>query len=290
MGVLMGQALVNGILLGGIYAAYSAGFSLIFGVMGVVNLAHGELVMLGAFITYWIFFLFRFDPFLTIPVSFAVLFVLGYLLQRLIINRVIEEPPIMSYLATFGLHLIIANIALLWWTADFRTVTTSYSGINFSLGGIIIPYARLATFGIALMVVGLLYYIVYKTDMGRAMQATAQDKQMARLMGIKVERVYAMTFALGAGITGLSGSLISTYFVIFPFMGMEYTITAFCVVVLGGMGYIPGVLIGGLILGILQSFAAIFLTTGISMALTFIILFQVLVIRPAGVVGKGIIE
>lgn len=290
MGVLMGQALVNGILLGGIYAAYSAGFSLIFGVMGVVNLAHGELVMLGAFITYWIFFLFRFDPFLTIPVSFAVLFVLGYLLQRLIINRVIEEPPIMSYLATFGLHLIIANIALLWWTADFRTVTTSYSGINFSLGGIIIPYARLATFGIALMVVGLLYYIVYKTDMGRAMQATAQDKQMARLMGIKVERVYAMTFALGAGITGLSGSLISTYFVIFPFMGMEYTITAFCVVVLGGMGYIPGVLIGGLILGILQSFAAIFLTTGISMALTFIILFLVLVIRPAGVVGKGIIE
>jgi len=290
MGVLMGQALVNGILLGGIYAAYSAGFSLIFGVMGVVNLAHGELVMLGAFITYWIFFLFRFDPFLTIPVSFAVLFVLGYLLQRLIINRVIEEPPIMSYLATFGLHLIIANIALLWWPADFRTVTTSYSGINFSLGGIIIPYARLATFGIALMVVGLLYYIVYKTDMGRAMQATAQDKQMARLMGIKVERVYAMTFALGAGITGLSGSLISTYFVIFPFMGMEYTITAFCVVVLGGMGYIPGVLIGGLILGILQSFAAIFLTTGISMALTFIILFLVLVIRPAGVVGKGIIE
>ena len=290
MGVLMGQALVNGILLGGIYAAYSAGFSLIFGVMGVVNLAHGELVMLGAFITYWIFFLFRFDPFLTIPVSFAVLFVLGYLLQRLIINRVIEEPPIMSYLATFGLHLIIANIALLWWTADFRTVTTSYSGINFSLGGIIIPYARLATFGIALMVVGLLYYIVYKTDMGRAMQATAQDKQMARLMGVKVERVYAMTFALGAGITGLSGSLISTYFVIFPFMGMEYTITAFCVVVLGGMGYIPGVLIGGLILGILQSFAAIFLTTGISMALTFIILFLVLVIRPAGVVGKGIIE
>ncbi len=290
MGVLMGQALVNGILLGGIYAAYSAGFSLIFGVMGVVNLAHGELVMLGAFITYWIFFLFRFDPFLTVPVSFAVLFVLGYLLQRLIINRVIEEPPIMSYLATFGLHLIIANIALLWWTADFRTVTTSYSGINFSLGGVIIPYARLATFGIALMVVGLLYYIVYKTDMGRAMQATAQDKQMARLMGVKVERVYAMTFALGAGITGLSGSLISTYFVIFPFMGMEYTIIAFCVVVLGGMGYIPGVLIGGLILGILQSFAAIFLTTGISMALTFIILFLVLVIRPAGVVGKGIIE
>lgn len=290
MGVLIGQALVNGVLLGGIYAVYSAGFSLVFGVMGVVNLAHGEFVMVGAFITYWIFLLFGFDPFLTIPASFAVLFVLGYLLQRFIINRVIEEPPIMSYLATFGIHLIIANIALLWWTADFRTVTTSYSGINFSLGGIIIPYGRLATFGIALIVVGLLYYLICKTDVGRAIQATAQDKQMARLMGINVGRIYAITFGLGAGITGLSGSLVSTYFVIFPFMGMEYTIIAFCVVVLGGMGYIPGAVIGGLILGILQSFAATFLTAGISMALTFIVLFLVLVIRPAGIVGKGIIE
>jgi len=290
MAAIIGQALINGILLGGIYAVYSAGFSLIFGVMGVVNLAHGELVMVGAFITYWIFFLLKFDPFLTIPVSMAVLFILGYLLQRFIINRVIEEPPIMSYLATFGIHLLMANIALLWWTADFRTVTTSYSGVNFSVGGIIIPYARLATFGIALVVVASLYYILQKTDIGRAIQATAQDKQMARLMGVNVGRVYAITFGLGASITGLSGSLVSTYFVIFPFMGLEYTIIAFCVVVLGGMGYIPGALIGGLILGILQSFAATFLTAGVSIALTFIILFLVLVLRPAGIVGKGIIE
>ncbi|MBW2121720.1 MAG: branched-chain amino acid ABC transporter permease [Deltaproteobacteria bacterium] len=290
MGTLIGQALVNGILLGGIYAAFSAGFSLIFGVMGVVNLAHGELVMVGAFITYWIFYLFGFDPFLTIPVSFAVLFALGYLLQRFIINRVIEEPPIMSYLVTFGIHLVIANVALLWWTADFRTVTSSYSGINFSVAGLVVPCGRLATFGIALVMVGLLYCLVHKTDMGLAIQATAQDKQMARLVGIDVARVYAMTFGLGAGITGLSGSLVSTYFVIFPFMGMEYTLIAFCVVVLGGMGYIPGALIGGMILGVLQSFTATFLSAGLSMALTFVVLFAALVVRPAGIVGRGIVE
>ena len=284
------QALLNGILLGGIYAAYSAGFSLIFGVMGVVNLFHGEMVMLGAFITYWVFTLFHVDPFLTIPFSILSLFIFGYLVQRFVINRVVEAPPMISYILTFGIHLIIAYTALWVWTADFRTVTTSYSGFNANIGGMIISYARLATFGLALIVVGGLYLLLYKSEVGRAIQATSQDKEMARLMGVKIHQIYAITFGIGAAITGISGSLISTYFIIYPQMGLSYTIIAFCVVVLGGMGYIPGALWGGLILGVVQSLTATYLNAGLSGSLTFILLFFMLILRPAGIVGKGIVE
>ena len=284
------QSLINGILLGGIYAAYSAGFSLIFGVMGVVNIFHGEMVMLGAFITYWVFTLFQIDPFLTIPLSIVSMFILGYLIQRLVINRVVESPPMISYILTFGIHLIIAYTALWVWTADFRTVTTSYSGFNADIGGIIIPYARVATFGLALAVVIGLYLLLYRSEVGRAIQATAQDREVARLMGVRVHRIYAVTFGIGAAITGAAGSLIATYFIIFPQMGLPYTIVAFCVVVLGGMGYIPGALWGGLILGIVQSLTATYLSAGLSGAFSFILLFVMLIVRPAGIVGKGIVE
>ena len=284
------QSLINGILLGGIYAAYSAGFSLIFGVMGVVNIFHGEMVMLGAFLTYWIFTLLHVDPFLTLPLSVVSLFAFGYLIQRVLINRVVDARPMISYILTFGVHLIIAYTALWVFTADFRTVTTSYSGLNADLGGIIIPYARLATFCLALAVVTGLYILLYRSEVGRAIQATAQDKEVARLMGVKVHRIYALTFGIGAAITGVAGSLIATYFIIFPQMGLPYTIVAFCVVVLGGMGYIPGALWGGLILGTVQSLTATYLNAGLSGAFTVILLFIMLIVRPAGIAGKGIIE
>jgi len=288
--ILFLQSLINGILLGGIYAAYSAGFSLIFGVMGVVNLFHGEMVMLGAFITYFGFTLFHIDPFATLPFSIVFLFVFGFLVQRLIINRVVESPPMISYLLTFGIHLIVAYSALWAWTADFRTVTTGYSGVNANVYGIIIPLARLVTFGIALCVVMGLYLFLYKSETGRAIRATAQDKEMARLKGVNIHHIYAVTFGIGAAITGMAGSLISTYFIIFPQMGLPFTILAFCIVVLGGMGYVPGALWGGLILGIIQSITATYLNAGLSGALTFILLFVMLVVRPAGIAGKGIIQ
>jgi len=284
------QSLINGILLGGIYAAYSAGFSLIFGVMGVVNLFHGEMVMLGAFITYFGFTLFHIDPFVTLPFSIIFLFVFGYLVQKLIINRVVESPPMISYILTFGIHLIVAYSALWAWSADFRTVTTGYSGMNANVHGMIIPYARLVTFGIALFVVMGLYLFLYKSETGRAIRATAQDKETARLKGVNIHHIYAVTFGIGAAITGMAGSLMSTYFIIFPQMGLPYTILAFCIVVLGGMGYVPGALWGGLILGVIQSVTATYLNAGLSGALTFILLFVMLVVRPAGIAGKGIIE
>ncbi len=284
------QSLVNGLLLGGIYASCSAGFSLAFGVMGVVNLSHGDFVMLGAFLTYWLSLLAGLDPFLTLPFVLISLFFLGFFLQRLAINRLVGTPPIMSYLLTFGFHLVLTNLALRVWTADYRTVKTSYSGMNLNLLGVVLPYSRLATFALAMVVILGLYLFIYRTEMGRAIRATAQDREMARLMGVKIFRIYTFTFALAAGITGLAGSLISNTFVIYPLMGLPFTITAFCVVVLGGMGYIPGTLWGGMILGVFESLTTTYLTAGISLALSFFLLLLILIIRPAGIFGKGVVE
>jgi branched-chain amino acid transport system permease protein len=288
--LLFFQSLVNGLLLGGIYAACSAGFSLAFGVMGVVNLSHGDFVMLGAFLTYWLFNLLGIDPFLTLPFTLGILYGLGYLLQRLAINRLVGAPPIMSYLLTFGLHLALSNMALRAWTADYRTVNTAYSGLTWNLGGIILPVSRLTTFLAAMGIILGLYYLLYRTEIGRAIRATSQDREMARLSGVKIFKVYTFTFALAAAITGLAGSLVSTTFVIYPQMGLPFTIIAFCVVVLGGMGYVPGTLLGGLILGVVESMAITYLTAGISLALTFFLLLLMLILRPGGILGKGITE
>ena len=289
MDTVLIQAIVNGLLLGGVYAAYSAGFSLIFGVMGVVNLAHGELIMLGAFTSYWMFALLGMDPYMTVPFVMALLFVFGYLVQRYIINRVIELPHIMSYILTFGLHLIVANVALQLWTHDFRSVTTSYSGANVYLFGINVPYARMITFFLAVVIVAALWFFLMRTETGRAIRATAMDKEVARVMGVNIRQIYAVTFGIGAAISGLSGALISPFVIIFPEMGLNYTITAFCVVVLGGMGYMPGALWGGAVLGLAQSLSATYLSAGISVAITFLLLFFMLIFRPAGIVGKGLV-
>jgi branched-chain amino acid transport system permease protein len=284
------QALLNGVLMGGIYAACAAGFSLAFGVMGVVNLSHGDFVMLGAFITYWLFFLLGWDPFLTLPLTLTILFILGFFLQKLMLNRLTGAPPIMSYLLTFGLHLVLSGLALRTWTADYRTLNTGYTGLNFEVCGLIFPYSRLATFLLAILLILGLYLFLNRTEIGRAIRATAQDGEMARLMGVRIFRIYAITFAVSVAITGLAGSLIAQTFVIYPQMGLPFTVTAFCVVVLGGLGYVPGTLFGGLILGICESLTTTYLTAGLSMALTFFLLLIMLLVRPGGVFGKGIFE
>lgn len=288
--MLFWQALLNGILLGGVYALYSAGFSLIFGVMGVVNIAHGELVMLGAFITYWMFAILHLNPFLTLPFSLFGLFILGYWLQKLAINKVVGSPSIMSYILTFGLHLVIANLALLAWTADPRDIVTPFSGASLTIFGLVIPYIKLIGFGLSLAVIGALYWLLHHSRPGRAIQATAQDLSMARLTGVDVRRIFALTFGLGAAIAGLAGSLVAMSGQVQPDMGMSYTIIAFCVVVLGGMGYMPGALIGGLILGVVGSVSSVLLTSGWASAITFFMLYLMLVLRPSGITGRGIVE
>lgn len=288
--MLLIQALINGLLAGGVYASFAAGLSLIFGVMGVLNIAHGELVMLGAFASVWLFNATGLDPLWSLPLSFGLMFCLGWLIQRLFLERIAGQPPVMSYILTFGLHLIIANIALLVWTADPRAITTGLSGQTISFGPIDLPLLKLITFALALVIIGGLHLLLSKTALGRSIRATAQDPGMARMVGINVRTVFAFTFALGAGVTGLAGSLVAAVRDVDVSMGLPYTILAFCVVVLGGMGYLPGALIGGLILGVVGELCTALLSPGLSGAITFALLYVMLVLRPSGITGKGIVE
>jgi branched-chain amino acid transport system permease protein len=281
------QNAVNGLLIGGTYATVGLGFSLVWGILNVVNVAHGALVMLGAYVTYWLFTLYHVDPLLALPLTAAVLFALGYPLQRYLINQVIRASFLITFLLTFGLELLITNLALAAWTADIRSVTTPYSGASFVLGPVTVPAVRLVSLAVALAVAVLLHAVMGRTRLGSAIRATASDQEAARLMGIPIAHVYALTFAIAAATAGIAGALISMSFPIFPAMGATYTVIGFVTCVLGGLGSVPGAVLGGLVLGLLQTYAASWLGPNFDNIIAFGVLILVLIVRPAGLLGRA---
>ncbi len=281
------QAIVNGLMLGGVYAAAGVGLSLMFGVMGIINVAHGEFIMLGAFATYWLAVSYGVDPFLGLVVSFGLMFGLGYVLQRLVLYRVVGTPETVPLLATFGLGIVMSSIALRLWSADYRVLDVDYLLGAYIAGFLIVPLNRLAAALGAWLLVLLLYLLLEKTELGRAIRATAQDAETASLFGINPGVIYALTFGLAAGISGAAGSLVLLFDVINPYMGLLYTLFAFATVVIGGTGYIPGVFWGGIALGVVQSLTETYLEAGLSLFMAFLALYLVLVFRPAGLLGRG---
>lgn len=284
------QTVINGVLLGGVYAAAAVGLSLIFGVSGILNAAHGELVMLGAFTTYWLYTLYHLDALLTLPVSFAVLFVFGFVLQHVFLNRTLGRPLLLSLLVTFGISLVVINAALRAWSADYRLMRVPYLDRTLLVGPFIVPLARLVACVIGMAMVVALSWLLARTRLGRMIRATAQDWEMARLVGVNPRRIYAVTFGIGAGISGVAGSLVALYAPVEPNMGLSFTLFAFAVVVLGGLGYTPGVLWGGLALGIAQAVTETYLEAGLSLLVAFALLYLILRFMPAGIMGKGRLE
>jgi branched-chain amino acid transport system permease protein len=284
------QTVINGILLGGVYAAAAVGLSLIFGVSGILNAAHGELVMLGAFATYWLAHLYHVDPLLTLPISFVLLGALGYGLQYFVLNRTLGQPLLLSLLVTFGLSLILVNVALRLWSADYRLLRISYFEHSLLVGPFILPPGRVVACAAGIGMVAALSWLLAATRLGRMIRATAQDWEMARLLGVNPRAVYATTFALGAGISGVAGSLVTFYAPVEPNMGLTYTLFAFAVVVLGGLGYTPGVVWGGLTLGVAQALTETYLESGVSLLVAFVLLYLILRFMPAGIMGKGRLE
>src|ERR1700738_3408539 len=226
---LLAQDLVNGILAGGILAVVALGFSLVWGIMNIINLAHGAFVMLGAYVTWQLFTSFHLDPFLSLPISFVLLFALGYLIQRYLINWVARAPVLTTFLLTFGLSLLIVNIALLIWTGDTRGVTTAYSGTNFTIAGITVPWAKLHTLIAALAITGVMYLWLQRSKTGRAIRATSMDIGAAQLAGVRVAHIFAIVYGLGAGLAGVAGTLISLSYSLNPSMGQPFLIKAFVV-------------------------------------------------------------
>ena len=293
---LLAQDLVNGILAGGILAVVALGFSLVWGIMNIINLAHGAFVMLGAYVTWQLFTSFHLDPFLSLPISFIALFALGYLVQRYLINWVARAPVLTTFLFTFGLALLIVNIALLVWTSDTRGVTTAYSGTNFTFAGITVPWAKVYTLIAALLITGVMQLWLTRSKTGRAIRATSMDIGAAQLAGVRVAQIYAIVYGLGAGLAGVAGTLISLSYSLNPAMGQPFLIKAFVVCVLGGLGSVEGALIGGLAYGIVESFAAQMdftigtqhiSGTGLQDAVALVVLLIVLIVRPTGIMGRA---
>jgi branched-chain amino acid transport system permease protein len=281
------QNLVNGILAGGILALVALGFSLVWGIMNIINLAHGSFVMLGAYVTYVLFTNYHIDPFLSVPISFGVLYAFGYLVQRYAINFVVRAPVLTTFLLTFGLSLLLINAALLVFHGDSKAVTPAYSGSNFTLGPVTVPWVKLWTLCIALGITGVMHIWLTRTKMGRAIRATSMDIGAAQLAGVRVAHVYAVVFALGAGLAGAAGALVSLSYSLNPTMGEPFVVKAFVVCVLGGLGSVEGALIGGLLYGVLEAFGSQYVGTGLQDAVALVVLLLVLIFRPRGIMGKA---
>lgn len=280
------QIFVNGLLKGGLYALMAMGMSLIWGVMDIINIAHGSFIMLGAFATYWLFTLVGMDPFVSLIFSIALLFILGYGVQRYLINYVIRASAFITLILAFGIEIFINNLALVSWTADVRKVEVPYGAANFSIGHwVTIPTVRLVAFLLVIVISLVLFFILNRTNLGRSIRATSQDLDAARLAGVDVAHTYAITFGMGVGAAAAAGTLWSILFPISPMMGGILTLKSFVVVIIGGLGSMVGPIIGGLALGLTEAFGTNWFGSTYENLIGFSILVLVLILRPKGILG-----
>jgi len=282
------QALINGVALGGMYAILVLGFSVIWGVMGVINFAHGEFVMLGAYMAWLANNQLGVDPFLSAPFIFVLMMGIGYLLQLLLVNRVIDRPHLVSLLVMFGVSIILANGLKLIFSADFRRADSSLQGAFNLTDNVTLPLTKTAVFFIALAVLGGLSLFLQSTRLGKSIRAAAQNREAAQIVGININKVYAITFALCIGITGLAGALISPILSIAPFQGPPLTLRAFAVTAMAGLGSVKGALGGAIVLGLIEATVAVYVSgigTNLAIIASFVILVVALVVRPQGLFG-----
>jgi branched-chain amino acid transport system permease protein len=281
------QALISGILIGGVYALIGIGLTIIFGVMRVINFAHGDLMMVGMYLTYFLFTLAGIDPFVSIAITIPLMFLFGGILQKVFINRILGTLPQNQILLTIGLGLIMSNAMMLAFTSDYKILTTSYSSSSINLGGISISQPLTVSFVITAVITVFLYWFLMKTDTGQAIRATAQDREAAQLMGINVKWMSILAFGIGSSLAGTAGALISPTYYIFPQVGSAFTLKAFVITVLGGMGSIVGATLGGIIIGIVESVGAVTISSDWKDVLVFTIFLLVLLIKPSGLMGKS---
>ena len=280
------QATLYGLLQGGLLALIAVGFSLVWGVMNVVNLAHGAFVVLGAYTAYLLNDSVGLDPFLGMIVSAAVLFLFGYAVQRLLINLVVNGPIFITLLLTFGLELLLVQGMNLFFTANYQSIQTSYAGTGLPLGEVQVPLGRLLAFSLAIAVTLALVATMTRTRTGLAIMATGMDRGAARLMGIRARHVYALTFGIAAALAGMAGAMVGMVGTFNPASAGGFTLLSFVIAVLGGLGNMYGALVGGLLMGLVQAWSGYYLPGTWVNALAFLLLVVVLVLRPSGLVGK----
>jgi branched-chain amino acid transport system permease protein len=280
---MLGQVIVSGILSGGLYALVALGLGLIFGVMRVINIAHGPLLMLGAYATYFLTTYTGLNPFLTVPLAMAAIFVIGVLLQRGLVFRVVDAPELSSLLLTFGISIALVNLAQLAFTSDLRAV--EYITGSWVLGGLAFSKPRVIAFGFAAGITAMSFLFLQRTRLGKAIRATSQSREVAMVCGVDVGRIHMLTFGFGSALAAAGGGLLAVIVAIQPEMGGVWTFKSFLVIVLGGAGNYPGALLGGLLLGLVEQLASLFLTTQLSEVVAYVLLVVVLLVRPTGLLG-----
>jgi len=281
------QALISGILIGGVYALIGIGLTIIFGVMRVINFAHGDLLMLGMYLTYFLFTLLHIDPFVSIIITIPLMFLFGGLLQKIIINRALNALPQNQILLTIGMGLVMSNSIMLAFTSDYKILSTTYSSSSVTLLGISISEPLAVSFVITLGITTALYWFLYRTDTGQAIRATAQDREAAQLMGINVKRMSIIAFGIGSALAATAGALISPTYYIYPQVGSIFTLKAFVITVLGGMGSIFGAILGGVLIGMTESIGGVYLGSGWKDVIVFILFLLVLLFKPSGLLGTS---
>jgi branched-chain amino acid transport system permease protein len=280
---MVGQVVISGLLAGALYAMVALGLALIFGVMRVINVAHGTLLMLGAYTTFWWFQFLGLNPYLSLLASIPLMFGLGMLLQRTLVRRVVDAPELSSLLLTFGISIALVNLTQLAFTSDLRSV--EFLTGAFIVGPFALSKSRLIAFVFAVGITLLAFWFLQKTKLGKAIRATSQSREVAMVCGINTPRIHLYTFGIASALAAAGGSLVAGIVAIQPEMGQVYTFKSFLVIVLGGAGNYPGALLGGMLLGLVEQLASLFLTTQLSEAVAYVLLVLVLLLRPTGLLG-----
>ena len=279
------QARVAGVLIGGIYSLIGIGMSLIMGVMGIINLAHGQLMMVAMYITFMLSHYLHIDPYFSLLVAMPCLFLLGAFLQRFLLNPLIKINSILpenQVLMTVGIGMVLAEIARFIFSSDYKSVKTSYSSSAFFIGNISFNVAMCIAFLFAVVLTILLFWFLLKTDTGRSIRATAQDKDAATLMGVNTGRITVITFGLGSALVASAGCLLMPIYYLFPDIGGPFTLKAFVITILGGLGSTVGAIFGGVVLGIAESMGATYIGMGYKEMFGFVIFVLVLIFLPGG--------
>ncbi len=280
------QVLVNGVVLGGLYACIAAGFSLVWGVLNVINILHGTFVVIGSYIAYYAYNYLGLHPFLSVIPAGVILFTIAYIFQRGFINRVIAAPVLITLSLTFGLDLFLNNSLLVVFSADYLKLNLANPLGVMQFSGIYVPLDRLAAMVLAMVLTGLLYWVLHASRIGRAIVAVRMDREAASLMGVKPNQIYAITFGLGAVMAGAAGAMLSVIYPISPIASTLYLGKAFVICVLGGLGSVAGAMVGGLALGIIESFGGLIFGPEHAMTISFSMLILLLIFRPTGIMGK----
>ena len=283
---MLAQVLANGLVLGGLYACIAAGFSLVWGVLNVINLLHGSFIVLGSYLAFFAYKGLGLHPFLAVFLAAPLFFVLGWITQATLVNRVIAAPVLLTLTLTFGLDLMLSNGMLLAFSADYRKIVLDPPLGLLRFADVVLPIDRLIAMALALALTFGLYLLLTRSKMGRAIVAVRMDREAAALMGVEVKRVYAITFGLGAAMAGAAGALLAVIFPISPIVSSGYLGKAFTVCVLGGLGSVPGAIVGGLALGLVESFGGLWAGSEHAATIAFVLLIIVLIVKPTGLMGR----